>query len=262
LKQRRLFIAGNWKMYKTVPEARELARALVAGGAGKLAAVDVALCPPYPALAAVAEELAGSSIRLGAQNLHWEREGAFTGEVSAAMILALGARHVIVGHSERRLYFGETNETVNRRLRAALAAGLEPIVCVGERLEERQVGRTHEVIRDHVAGALAGVSQEEMARITIAYEPVWAIGTGVNATPEQAQEAQAFLRGLLLEKFGEAVAGATRLQYGGSVKPANAAELLACPDVDGALVGGASLQAEGFLGILRAGAEVAAKASA
>jgi len=256
MKQRRLFVAGNWKMYKTIPEAQKLARALVASGAGKMAELDVAVCPNFVALAAVAAEIAGSGIRLGAQNLHWEAEGAYTGEISAQMLLAANVRHVIVGHSERRLYFAETNETVNRRLRAALAAGLEPIVCVGERLEERKAGKTPDVIRDHVEGALAGLSAEEMARVTIAYEPVWAIGTGVNATPEQAQEAHAFLRGLLAARFDAPVAAAARIQYGGSVKAANAAALLGMPDVDGALVGGASLKAEDLLGILRAGQEV------
>jgi triosephosphate isomerase len=252
VKARRLFLAGNWKMHKTPPEAAALARALLAGGAGELDAVDVALCPPFVALPAVAEALRGSRVALGAQNMHWEPQGAFTGEVSAAMLTAAGCRHVILGHSERRKFFGETNETVSRRLRAALAAGLFPIVCVGETLEERKAGRTHEVIRDHVEGSLAGADAGAMAKVTIAYEPVWAIGTGVNATPEQAEEAQGFLRGLLAERFGRAVAEETRIQYGGSVKAANAGALLACPDVDGALVGGASLEAKEFLGILRA----------
>ena len=248
---RRSYIAGNWKMNKTVDESVALAKEL-AGCLGSFDAADVGVAPTALALAPVAGALAGSAIRLGAQNCHWEASGAFTGELAPAMLLAAGCRFVIVGHSERRQYFGETNETANRKVRAALEAGLEVILCVGETLAEREKGVTERIVRSHVTGALEGLDADAMARVTIAYEPVWAIGTGRTATPDQAQAVHAFVRGLLLEGFSAAVADATRIQYGGSVKPENAAVLLSQPDIDGALVGGASLKADAFEAIVRA----------
>jgi triosephosphate isomerase len=246
-------IAGNWKMNKTIDEAVAFAKAF-RPLAADVEGVEIGLAAPFPQLAPLAEALKGSNVGIGAQDVYWEASGAFTGEISPGMLLDAGCAFTLVGHSERRQFFGETNETVNRKCRAALAAGLSVIVCVGELLEEREAGRTNEVVKDHVANGLAGFSEAEMAKVTIAYEPVWAIGTGKTATPDQAQEVHAFIRGLLAEMFGKQAAEATRIQYGGSVKPANAAELLGQPDIDGALVGGASLEAESFIEIVRAGA--------
>lgn len=243
-------IAGNWKMYKTVQEAIEL----VSGLKRELTAfsgVEVVVCPPFVALDAVSDLLTGHDIKLGAQNLFWEKEGAFTGEVSGHMLKSLGVTHVIIGHSERRQYFGETNETVNKRLKAALANGLLPIVCVGENLQERESNRTFDVVRDHVTGSLAGMSKEDMLKTVIAYEPVWAIGTGKTATAAQAQEVHRFIRQTLASLFDQPTANAVRIQYGGSVKPENTAELTAQPDIDGALVGGASLKADSFAAIVK-----------
>jgi len=248
---RRLFIAGNWKMNKDLAGARELARTLRAE-LGEDAGADVGVFPPFVHLAAVAEELRGSRLLVGAQNLHPEPNGAFTGEVSGPMIRDAGATHVLIGHSERRQLFGETNEGVNRKLKAALRVGLHPIVCVGEVLEQRQAGETEAVVGGQVAGAVDGLSAEQVRGVVFAYEPVWAIGTGVTATPDQAQAVHAFLRSFLAEQVSAETAEAVRIQYGGSVKPANAAELLAQPDIDGALVGGASLDAAAFIDIVRA----------
>ena len=263
---RRKFIAGNWKMNKTAEEGAGLIRELVQELADTDSA-DVAVCPPFTALAAVAAELRGSRIELGAQNMHWESSGAFTGETSAAMLIAAGCKYVILGHSERRGHFGETDEIVNRKLRAALEAGLAPIVCVGEVLQEREAGRTEEVVFGQVRKSLADLDAKDMIGVTVAYEPVWAIGTGKNATPEEAQEVHAGIRALLAETFGKACAEAARIQYGGSVKPANAKAIMAFggsvkpanakaimaqPDVDGALVGGASLKAADLAAIVRA----------
>lgn len=245
---RRKFVCGNWKMFKTGAEGAELVRELRQRLAATGAQVGVA--PPYTALESVKQALAGSSIQLFAQDCHWEKQGAFTGAVSAPMLKALGCDGVILGHSERRQHFGETDEGVNKRLKAALEAGLHPIVCVGETLAEREAGRTWEVVSRQVCGAYAGLAAEAIARTTLAYEPVWAIGTGKTATTAQAQEVHAQIRGLLRELGGAAVADAVRIQYGGSVKPDNAAELMAQPDVDGALVGGASLKADDFARIL------------
>ncbi len=247
---RKKIIAGNWKMYKNPAEAL----ALVAGlkqEIGAQSAVEVVVCPPFVDLAAALQAAAGSTIALGAQNLFWETEGAFTGEISGAMIKAAGATYVIIGHSERRQYFGETNGTVNKRLKAALACGLNPIVCVGENLAEREAGKTFDVVKDHITGSLAGLTKEDMKTVVIAYEPVWAIGTGKTATSAQAQEVHKFIRDLLVKLFDQATAEATRLQYGGSVKPENTAELTAQPDIDGALVGGASLKVDSFAAIIR-----------
>ncbi len=250
-KKRRPIVAGNWKMNKTSGEALALAGE-IARALGDFEPVDVVLCPPFTALHAVGKAVAGTRIALGAQNLHWEKAGAFTGEIAAAQLLDAGCTHVIIGHSERRQFFGETDETVSRRLGAALAAGLAPIVCVGETLDQRKTGRTEAVIREQVQKGLAGLDAEALGRLVIAYEPVWAIGTGLTATPDQAQDTHAFIRGLLKSMAGEAVAGAVRIQYGGSVKPANAKELFGRPDIDGGLIGGASLDAASFVAIVKA----------
>jgi triosephosphate isomerase len=249
MSERQPFIAGNWKMHKTVADAKALARDIRQGVApGRRA--EVALAPPYTALAAVAEELAGSDIRLAAQNAFWEKQGAFTGAISPLMLADVGCRYVIIGHSERRQHFGETNATVNRRLKAVLESGLAIILCVGETLDEREADQTFEMVRTQLHEGLAGVTAGA-DRLVIAYEPVWAIGTGKTATPQQAQEVHGFIRSLLREFMGSA-AEAIRIQYGGSVTPDNAATLLAQPDIDGALVGGASLKPELFLPIIAA----------
>ena len=250
---RKPIIAGNWKMYKTAAEALALVNELKKELVGVSEAdVEVVVCPPFTALYAVATMLQGSSIKLGAQNVHWEKEGAFTGEIAASMLKESAVRYVIVGHSERRQYFAETNEGVNKRAKAALANGIRPIICVGETLAQREAAQTETVVRDHIAGSLAGFTKDAMLDTVIAYEPVWAIGTGKTATPAQAQEVHAFIRELLAAMFDSPVADKVRIQYGGSVKPANAKELLGQADIDGALVGGASLEAKGFAGIVKA----------
>jgi len=247
---RRPFIAGNWKMYKDVNEAVGLAKELrsALADAGD---VDIGVCTNAVALAAVAKELDGSNIAVGSQNMYWEAEGAFTGEISAKMILSDGAKLVILGHSERRHVFGETNEDVRKKLDAALAAGLSPIFCVGELLEERKAGKTEDVVRSQVESALKDRPADEVAKVTVAYEPVWAIGTGETATPEQAQDVHAFIRKLLASLADEGVAEKVRIQYGGSVKPENVDGLMAKPDIDGALVGGAALKADKFERIVK-----------
>jgi triosephosphate isomerase len=248
---RRSFVAGNWKMNKTLDEARALAgelREKLAGFSG----CDVAVFPAFVCLAQVAEILRGSNIGSGAQNLYWEKSGAFTGEVSGPMIAACGCQYVLCGHSERRQFFGESDETVNKRIKAALAVKLKPIACVGETKDQRTGNTTREVIKRQVEGALAGLTKEQMADLTLAYEPVWAIGTGLTATPAQAQEVHAFIRGLVKEQFGTGIAEALRIQYGGSVKADNARELMQQADIDGALVGGASLVAKDFEAIVKA----------
>jgi triosephosphate isomerase (TIM) len=251
------FIAANWKMFTNSTTARDLAGAVVRA-LGDESRIHVALCPPFPYLAAVAEILRGTPITLGAQNVYPEKEGAFTGEVSPAMLLDVGCRHVIVGHSERRHVLGESDFLINRKVHAALAAGLRVILCVGELLAERQAQRTEQVLDFQVSAGLSGLKAEQLANLVIAYEPVWAIGTGQVATPEQAQTAHAFLRKRIGQLFDEKTAGNLVIQYGGSVKPDNAGALLGLPDVDGALVGGASLKADQFLGIIRAGLPVKA----
>ncbi len=248
---RKPVIAGNWKMYKTAAEAAVLVNELKREVAS-VKTVEIVVCPPFTALAAVSPLLQNSTIQLGAQNVHWEKEGAFTGEIAAPMLKELSVRYAIVGHSERRQYFGETNDGVNKRAKAALAHGIHPIVCVGETLAQREAGQMESVVRDHVTGGLAGFTKDDMLDTVIAYEPVWAIGTGRNATPAQAQEVHAFIRELLKKMFDAATADKVRIQYGGSVKPANAKELLGQPDVDGALVGGASLKAVDFAAIVKA----------
>lgn len=247
---RRKFIAGNWKMNTNAAQGVELAAA-IAKAVGTESAVEVAVCPPSVYLSTIAAAIKGSAIGLGAQNCHHEAKGAFTGEVAPAMLLDVGCRYVILGHSERRQLFHETSADVNRKVQAALAAGLTPIVCVGETLAERQANRTNEVVREQVEGSLAGLTGEQVLKLVIAYEPIWAIGTGVVATPQQAEEVHADLRSLLTSRYTAAVANAVRIQYGGSVNAENAATLLSQPNIDGALVGGASLKADGFLAIIQ-----------
>ncbi len=244
-------IAGNWKLNKTISEAVELTTALKALVV-EVNDVEIIVAPPFTALAAVRDASADSNnIHLSAQDVYSEDSGAFTGEVSAPMLKDVGCDYVIVGHSERRQYFGETNESVNQKVKAALAHGLKPIICVGEQLEERESGRTEAVIEDHVTGGIAGLSAADLLSCVIAYEPVWAIGTGKTASPAQAQEVHSFIRGLLTKLYSAEVASQICIQYGGSVKPENASELMTQPDVDGALVGGASLEAESFAQIIK-----------
>ncbi len=246
---RRPFVAGNWKMNLDRQTAVALAHALVESS-GRTSDVELAVFPPYVYLDAVRAVLAGSAIGYGAQNVYFEPNGAFTGEVSAAMLVDLGCRYVILGHSERRHILGETDELVNKKVHAALAAGLTPIVCVGELLIEREAGQTSEVIRRQFHGSLAGLSEAQMGQVVLAYEPVWAIGTGKVATPQQAEEVHSDLRKIIADRYNASIAQAVRIQYGGSVKASNAADLLRQPNVDGALVGGASLKADEFLGIV------------
>jgi triosephosphate isomerase len=248
---RKPLIAGNWKMFKTVRETvahvTELRREV-----RDVANVEIVVAPPFTALRAAADAASGGTIAVSAQNLHWEREGAFTGEVSAEMIREAGATFVIVGHSERRTLFGETNLTVNKKIAAALGAQLVPIVCVGETLPQRDANQTHAVLDEQLRDGLDGFTADQLGAMVLAYEPVWAIGTGRNATPEQAQDAHAHIRARLRQWFGVEMAERCRILYGGSVKPDNAAALLAQADVDGALVGGASLDVKNFTAIVNA----------
>jgi triosephosphate isomerase (TIM) len=254
---RRNIVAGNWKMNLDRAKATELAQA-VATRAKEAGSVELVLCPPSTYLTTVGTSLgltngtSPSGVAVGAQNMHDKASGAFTGEIAPPMLVDLGCRFVILGHSERRTLFGETDATVNTKTKAALAAGLTPIVCVGETLEEREGNRTQAVVTTQINGSLAGLSAADIEKIVVAYEPVWAIGTGKVATPQQAQEVHALIRGLLGSLASPAVAAKVRIQYGGSVKPDNAADLAAQPDIDGALVGGASLKADDFLGIAKA----------
>ena len=250
--RRRKVVAGNWKMNKTVPEALALVRELRGLVAPLGDAVEVVVAPTFLALQPLHVALEGAPLQLAAQNCHWESAGAFTGEVSAPMLAELGCAYVIVGHSERRQLFGETDDMVNKRARAVRAAGMTPILCVGETLAEREANQTLEVVERQVRGALAGFEAKDVATFVLAYEPVWAIGTGRNATSAQAQEVHAAIRALLGRLYDGETAGRVRIQYGGSVKPDNAAELLGQPDVDGALVGGASLKAADFAAIVKA----------
>lgn len=247
---RRALIAGNWKMHRTAAQARGLAEELK--GLVASASADVVVCPTFTSLQAVGEALEGSSISLGAQNMHWEQEGAFTGEVSAAMILTIGCTYVILGHSERRQYFAETDADVNRKLAAALDVGLKPIVCVGETLEQRDSGQMESVVLGQVKAALDGIPAEAIPGIALAYEPIWAIGTGRTATPAQAEEVHLLIRQFLRSNCGDQAADAVRIQYGGSVKPDNALELFSQANIDGGLIGGASLKAESFAAIVTA----------
>ena len=243
-------IAGNWKLNKTVSEAVSLTTDL-AKLVDNISDVEIVVAPVFTALSNVHDAINGSNIQLAAQDLYWEDSGAFTGEVSAPMLKDVGCDYVIIGHSERRQYFGETNETVNQKVKAALSHDLKPIICVGELLEEREAGKTESVIEDHVKGGIVDLTESEMESCVIAYEPVWAIGTGKTATPDQAQEVHSFIRDILKNCYSDKLASKIRIQYGGSVKPENAAELMSQQDVDGALVGGASLEAESFADIVK-----------
>ncbi|MGR3309624.1 MAG: triose-phosphate isomerase [Candidatus Brocadiales bacterium] len=252
----RPFIVGNWKMNLTLEESKGLVRTLK-NKLTNVNDVDVGVCPPFVFLKDLCELLRGSSIIVGAQDMHREKKGAYTGEVSGSMIKEMGCTHVIVGHSERRTIFGETNAVINSKLKAAFDIGLKPIFCIGEQLEERESGKTNEVIDTQLREGLSGLSREQIGQLTIAYEPVWAIGTGRTATPEQAGEVHSFIRNFLVKEYGGNVACKVRIQYGGSVKPDNARELLMLPEVDGALVGGASLDADAFISIALTAAQTA-----
>lgn len=244
------FIAGNWKMYKTIPEALELVKALREESAVQEEAALVVI-PPFTALSEISKAIEGSQVGLGAQNMFWENEGAFTGELSPGMLKDAGCQYVVIGHSERRQYFRETDETVNKKIKAALAHDLIPIMCIGESLEEREKGETINKVGVQIAEGLKGFSQEEFSRIIIAYEPVWAIGTGLTATPEQAEEVHRFIRDNLVERYGNETAAYAIILYGGSVKPANTFSLLTEKNINGALVGGASLEADSFIQIAK-----------
>lgn len=247
--KRKKIIAGNWKMYKTNSEAMQLANQ-VRIKTTDIKHTGVILCPPFTALAAVHDVIKDSPIGLGAQNLYWEKEGAYTGEISAGMIKSVGATYVIIGHSERRQYFNETESTVNKKIKTALENGLKAIVCIGETLEQREEGVTKNVVSRQIKGALDGINADSLKNIILAYEPVWAIGTGRTATPQQAQEVHAEIRKLIREIYDAGAADDLIIQYGGSVKPENAESLLAQPDIDGALVGGACLNADSFASIV------------
>ena len=246
---RRPVIAGNWKMYKTVAEAVDFVtklQPLVAAASH----CEVVVAPPFTALRAVAEAAKGSNIAVAAQDVHWDKEGAHTGDVSPTMLVEAGCTHVIIGHSERRQDHGETDESVNRKIKSVLAAGLTPIVCVGELLAEREAGGTERVLERQVQGGFAGLTPQDFSRIIVAYEPVWAIGTGRTATPEMAAESHRFIRGLVRRQFGEELAAKVRILYGGSVKPDNIGGLMAQEEIDGALVGGASLKVDSFTAVV------------
>ncbi len=247
---RKKLIAANWKMYKTPDQAREFFREFLSAVADHTRD-EIVVCPPFIDLPAAVEAAKGSKVAIGAQDLHWKDEGAFTGEVSPGMLLATGCTHVIIGHSERRQYFAETDDTVNLKLKAALEAGLTPIVCVGEVLEEREAGLTEDVLRRQCLRAFHAISAKKAAKLVIAYEPVWAIGTGKTATPEMAAEAHLLIRGEAAKAFGQGLADNLRILYGGSVKPENVKALMAEEEIDGALVGGASLDPQSFAAIVK-----------
>ncbi len=244
------FIAGNWKMHKTIPEAVEMVKALKEESP-QLTDAELVVIPPYTMLSEVKKIIEGSTILLGAQNIFWEEKGAFTGEVSPPMLKDAGCQYVTIGHSERRQYFGETNETVNKKIKAALAHELTPIMCIGESLEEREKGNTMDKVETQINSGLEGLGKDEIGRIVIAYEPIWAIGTGVTATPSQAEEVHSFIREKLTEKYGNEIASYAIILYGGSVKPANAYSILKENNINGALVGGASLEADSFIQITK-----------
>ncbi len=248
---RKKIIAGNWKMNLNYLEAEILTKDILKR-VSDINDVDIVLCPPFTSLYGVHELLCRTQVKLGGQNMHWEKKGAYTGEISANMLLTLGCQFVILGHSERRSYFHETDEYVARKVKSAIGLDLIPIVCVGETRAEREGGITEKVVETQVRGAFVGLKPEEFEGTVIAYEPVWAIGTGLNATAEQAQAVHGFIRKIVAELFGMTIAEATRIQYGGSMKPSNARELLNQPDIDGGLIGGASLESESFEGIIRA----------
>jgi len=249
-KDRKLIIAGNWKMNKTAAEALDLVNGIKREVAN-VKELDIVVCPPFTALPAVSQAVLNSNIRLGAQNMSEQGPGAFTGEIAAPMLKEFSVRYVILGHSERRQYQKESDELIAKKAAAAHASALKPIVCVGETLAEREAGITEQVVGTQVRGSLAGLSREQVEETVLAYEPVWAIGTGKTATSQQAQDVHAFIRKVLVGMFDDATARRVRIQYGGSVKPSNARELMGMPDVDGALVGGASLEARSFADIIR-----------
>lgn len=247
---RKPIIAGNWKMYKTIPEARELVKATIDKLSG-VTNVEVVFCPPFTSLSTVKELLKGTPYGLGAQDLYWKEQGAFTGEVSPLMLKDVGCDYVIIGHSERREHFGETDATVNQKIKAALTSGIKPIVCVGESLAQREAGETKALIKRQTEQALAGISPEEASSIVIAYEPIWAIGTGKSSNGQDANEVCSLIRSTIAGMFGDNLAQQIRIQYGGSVKPENIKEYMDQPDIDGALVGGASLVADSFTKIVK-----------
>lgn len=247
---RKPIIAGNWKMFKTISEAIELANGLKRA-LFDIEGVDIIICPPFTALADIAEVIYDSNIQLGAQDMYWDEKGAYTGEISGLMLKDIGVKFIIIGHSERRQLFGEDNKSVNRKVITALKIGLKPIVCVGENLEERQKNKTLAVVKDHIEKGLESLGKEDILNTVIAYEPVWAIGTGKTATPEQAQEVQRFIRSMLSKMYNEDVASRVRIQYGGSVRVDNIKELMQQEDIDGALVGGASLEINSFAEIVK-----------
>jgi triosephosphate isomerase len=238
-------IAGNWKMNKSAKEAVELVRGIKAGVASAKD-TEVLICPTYTSLAAVKDEINGTNIKLGAQNMHWEAKGAYTGEISGPMLAELGVSYVIIGHSERRQYFAETDENVNKKTRSAFKYKLTPIACIGETLEERENNTTFKVIERQIRSGLASLSEDESKKLVIAYEPVWAIGTGKTATPDQAQEVHAFIRKIYSQMYGADASQCVRILYGGSMKPDNVSELMKKPDIDGGLIGGAALEADSF----------------
>ena len=248
---RKPFVAGNWKMNMSAADTAAFITAFKAR-IGPEKNIDIAICPPFPYLVPVFTHLKGSGIKLGAQNMHWEEKGAFTGEVSAAMLKDAGCTYIIIGHSERRQYFGETDRLVNRKIRKAVEKGLRPIVCVGETLEQRESGETDAVVCGQLEGALMDIEGGGLDTVTLAYEPVWAIGTGKTATAEQAQAVHRSIRGWIKERYDKRIADTIRIQYGGSVRPDNAADMVSQPDIDGALVGGASLDADDFAAIIEA----------
>jgi triosephosphate isomerase len=248
---RKPLIAGNWKMYKTIGEAVQLANGIKRGTLDFQEVVDIALCPPFITLSFVYDIISDTNIALGAQDIFWEKEGAYTGEVSPVMLKDCGCEFVIIGHSERRKYFLETDETVNKKIKAALNVGLKPIVCIGETLAQREASKTIEVIEGQLKGCFQGLGINDILGLVIAYEPVWAIGTGKNATSAQAEEVHKFIRNWITQNFSEGAANTLRILYGGSVKPSNIKELIKEPDVDGSLVGGASLEVASFIEIVK-----------
>ena len=248
---RKVIIAGNWKMNKTASQGKALVEELKAKVAG-ISNADIVVCPPFTTLCAVVDAAKGSNVKVGSQNIHWAESGAFTGEISGAMLKEAGVEYVIIGHSERRQYFGETDETVNKRLKAALAAGLKPIVCIGETLEEREGNKTETVLDTQIKGGFAGIAASDMKNMIIAYEPVWAIGTGKTATSEQANEVCALIRATVAKLFDKNAADGLTIQYGGSMNPKNCDELVAQYDVDGGLIGGAALKPDDFAAIVKA----------
>jgi triosephosphate isomerase len=247
---RKYIIAGNWKMNKTIGEAIELSNG-IKREVYDVTNVDIVLCTPFTALSETSEVITQSNIDLGGQDIFWEEKGAYTGQISGAMLKDAGCKYVIIGHSERRKYFHETNETVNKKINAAFKVGLLPIVCVGETLEDRESGKTFDVVKDHVTNSLKGISKDDMLKVTLAYEPVWAIGTGKTASPEQAEEVHKFIRETLAGMYDKATADSVRIQYGGSVTPDNVEGLMSKENIDGALVGGASLKPDSFSALIK-----------